>query len=323
LPTGFALVFSLSDIGPMSKNRRRSLEVSMNEEIGFIGLGAMGLPMATNLIAGGFKLRVWNRTAAKAAPLVAQGATALAHAGEVATPGGVVISMLADDPAVESVVVGDAGIASRLAPDGIHISMSTIAPATALRLARCHSDTGSTYIAAPVFGRPDNAAQRQLVICTSGPAAAKERVRAVLETVGRAIFDFGDEPGAANVAKLCGNFMIASAIEAMAEAFAMAEKSGLDRTQVATMLTKTLFAAPVYQRYGEMIAAKRHVPAGFTLPLGLKDVELVLKTAGAARVPMPLAALLRERIIAGLAKGRDEMDWSALALGVLDEAGIK
>lgn len=283
----------------------------------------MGLPMAANLLAAGFKLRVWNRTASKAEPLIAKGATPTTRVPDAVSPGAVVISMLADDAAVESVVVGPEGIAGRLGPGGIHISMSTIAPATAIRLARYHADAGSVYLAAPVFGRPENAEQRQLVVCTSGPSAAKERVRPVLDALGRAVFDFGEDPGAANVAKLCGNFMIASAIEAMAESFAMAEKSGVDRTQVAAMLTKTLFAAPVYQRYGEMIAAKRHTPAGFKLPLGLKDVELVLKTAGAARVPMPMAALVRERIIAGLAKGRDEMDWSALALGVLDEAAIK
>jgi 3-hydroxyisobutyrate dehydrogenase-like beta-hydroxyacid dehydrogenase len=141
--------------------------------------------------------------------------------------------------------------------------------------------------------------------------------------MGREVFDFGEEPGAANVAKLCGNFLIASALEAMAEAFTMAEKSGVDRPKVAEMLGKTLFACPVYQRYGEMVAAKRHTPAGFKLSLGLKDVELVLQAAGEVRTPMQLAGLVRERLISGLAKGRDEMDWSALALGVLDEAGIK
>jgi 3-hydroxyisobutyrate dehydrogenase-like beta-hydroxyacid dehydrogenase len=294
----------------------------MSEEVGFIGLGAMGTPIASNLIAGGFILRVWNRTAAKAAPLIARGATAMARSAEVADAGGIVITMLADDAAVEGVVLGDEGIAARLGAGGVHISMSTIAPATARWMAEVHAEAGNIYIAAPVFGRPDNAALRQLVVCTSGPAAAKTRIHPILEAVGRAVFDFGEEPGAANVAKLCGNFLIAAAIEAMAEAFAMAEKSGVDRTQVADMLTKTLFAAPVYQRYGEMIAAKRHLRAGFKLPLGLKDVELVLETAGAARVPMPLAGMLRERIIAGLAHGREEMDWSALALGVLDDAGI-
>ena len=295
----------------------------MIAEAGFVGLGAMGLPMATNALAAGIKLRVHNRTASKAAPLVANGATLAASAGEAATAGGIVITMLADDAAVESVVMGAGGIAARLGPGGIHVSMSTIGPATSRRLASYHAEHGSIYLAAPVFGRPDNAAARQLVVCTSGPAAAKERVRPLLEAVGRAIFDYGEEPGAANVAKLTGNFLIAAALEAMGEAFTMAERNGVDRQKVAEMLGKTLFACPVYQRYGEMVAAKRHTPAGFGLALGLKDVELVLKTGGDARVPMPVAAVVRDRLIAGLARGREQMDWSALALGVLDDAGIK
>ncbi len=295
----------------------------MSDEIGFIGLGAMGLPMAANLLAAGIKVRVWNRTADKANPLVAEGAAHAASFAETATPGGVVITMLADDAAVEAVTIGKDGIAARLGRGGIHVSMSTIAPATATRLAAVHAEYGNTYVAAPVFGRPENAEKKQLVVCISGPAAAQQRIRPLLDAMGRVIFEYGEDPGAANVAKLCGNFLIASAIEAMGEAFTMAEKSGFSREKVAEMLGKTLFACPVYQRYGEMIARKQHTPAGFKMPLGLKDVDLVLKTAGEARSPMPLAGLLRERMIAGLAHGRDEMDWSALALGALDEAGIK
>jgi len=295
----------------------------MSTEAGFIGLGSMGLPMATNLIGAGVKLRVHNRTASKAEPLVAKGATLSARAADAAVQGGIVLTMLADDAAVDSVVMGPDGIAARLGAGGIHVSMSTIAPATSHRLASYHAKHGSIYVAAPVFRRPDNAAARQLVVCTAGPAAAKERVRPLLEAMGRAIFDYGEEPGAANVAKLTGNFLIAAALESMAEAFTMAERNGVDRVKVAEMLGKTLFACPVYQRYGEMVATKRHTPAGFALTLGLKDVELVLKTGGDARVPMPVAAVLRERLIAGIAHGRGEMDWSALALGVLDDAGVK
>jgi 3-hydroxyisobutyrate dehydrogenase-like beta-hydroxyacid dehydrogenase len=294
----------------------------MSEEIGFIGLGSMGLPMAANLLAAGIKTRVWNRTAEKAEPLLAKGATRAENFGETARPGGVVITMLADDSAVEAVTMGRDGIATRLGHGGIHVSMSTIAPATSHKLAAYHREHGSEYVAAPVFGRPDNAEKRQLVVCTSGPAAAKERIRPLLDAVGRAVFDYGEQPGAANVAKLCGNFLIAAAIEAMAEVFTLAEKSGLAREQVSEMLGKTLFACPVYQRYGEMVARKQHMPAGFTMPLGLKDVELVLKTAGEVRSPMPIAGLVRERLISGLARGFGEMDWSALALVALDEAGI-
>lgn len=295
----------------------------MSMEAGFIGLGSMGLPIATNVAAAGVKLRVHNRTASKAEPLVEKGAILAANAADAATSGGIVMTMLADDAAVESVVTGTNGIAARLGKGGIHVSMSTIAPATARRLAKYHADHENTYIAAPVFGRPDAAAARQLVVCTSGPQAAKERVRPLLEAIGRVIYDYGDDPGAANVAKLTGNFLIVAALEAMGEAFTMAESNGVDRVEVAEMLGKTLFACPVYQRYGEMVAAKRHTPAGFALKLGLKDVDLVLKTAGDAHVPMPIASVVRDRLIAALGHGRGDMDWSALALGVLDDAGVK
>ena len=296
---------------------------TMSNEAGFIGLGAMGGPIAANLLAAGVKLRVYNRTAAKAQPLIAKGATRADTPGDAALSGSMVFTMLADDAAVESMVVGEGGIASRLAPGGIHVSMSTIAPATARRLAQYHAERGSVYVAAPVFGRPDSAERRQLVVCTSGPLAAKEQVRPWLQAIGVALFDFGEEPGAANVVKLAGNFLIAAAIESIAEALTMAEKNGVERAKVADVLGKTLFACPIYQNYGAMIAAKRHTPAGFRMPLGLKDVELVLKTAGDARVPMPVASLVRDRMLAGLARGREEMDWSALALGILDDAGLK
>ena len=295
----------------------------MNLDAGFIGLGSMGLPIAENLLAAGVKLRVFNRSAAKAQPLAAKGAIVAPSHGDVATPGGIVLTMLADDAAVESMVTGENGLAARLAPGGIHVSMSTIAPSTARRLAQYHAERGSIYVASPVFGRPDAAAARQLVICTSGAKAAKVKVLPLQEMIGRAVYDYGEEHGAANVVKVAGNFLTAAAIEAMAEALTIVERNGIDRLKVADMLGQTLFACPVYQRYGEMVAAKRHTPAGFKLALGLKDLELALKTASEARVPVPVAAIVRERMMAGLAHGREAMDWSALALGVLDDAAIK
>jgi 3-hydroxyisobutyrate dehydrogenase-like beta-hydroxyacid dehydrogenase len=177
-------------------------------------------------------------------------------------------------------------------------------------------------LAAPVFGRPDAAKAKQLRICVSGAADAKAKVRPILEAMGQGIFDFGEQTEAANVVKLAGNFMIAAAMEAMAEALAMVRKSGVDPIATIGMLTTTLFAAPVYQGYGAAIAHQRFTPAGFRLPLGLKDIDLVLKTASEARAPMPTASLLHDRFIAALAKGRAEMDWSALALGAADDAGL-
>ncbi|MGH7987963.1 MAG: NAD(P)-dependent oxidoreductase [Candidatus Binataceae bacterium] len=293
-----------------------------HEEIGFIGTGAMGLPIAANLLDAGFKLRVYNRTGAKAEPLAAKGARLVRNPAETAVAGGIVVSMVADDAALEAIVLGDDTVASRLSPGGIHMAMATVAPATAHKLARYHRERGSDYVAAPVFGRPDNAAKRQLVVCMAGAQAAKARLRPIAEAVGRVIYDYGEEPGAANVAKLSGNFLIAAALEAMAEALTMAEKSGVDRVKVAEMLGNTLFACPVYQNYGRMVAEKRHLPAGFRLKLGLKDVDLALRTSAEVEAPMPIASLLHDRLLSGMANGRGEMDWSALALGALEDAGL-
>ncbi len=291
-------------------------------DIGFIGLGSMGLPMASNLLAAGHKLRVYNRTASKADALLKQGAELVSHSAAVASPGGVAITMLSDDATLEAMVVGVDTIAHRLAPGGIHISMSTIAPATARKLAQYHAENGSIYVAAPVFGRPEAAHAKRLWICTSGPHQAKHKIAPILNAMGQKTFDFGEEPGAANAVKLSGNFLIAAAMESMAEALAMVEKSGVDRVAAMEMISSTLFACPVYQGYGNAIAHMRHTPAGFRLPLGLKDVELVLKTGGEVRVPMPVAAILRDRLLASIANGREEMDWSALALGARDDAGL-
>lgn len=294
----------------------------MSTEIGFVGLGVMGEPMAANLIAAGYKLRVYNRTASKADALVASGAARVERAGDAAAPGGVAITMVADDAALESVTMGAGGLAERLGRGGIHISMSTVAPATSRRLAKHHANLGGTYIAAPVFGRPDAAKAKRLWIVTSGAAAQKDAIRPVLEAMGQSIFDFGEDPGAANVTKLCGNFLIAANLEAMSEAFAMAEKQGVDRAAVAGMLAKTLFACPIYLGYGRAVAAKRFTPVGFRMPLGLKDVELALRTAEEVTMSMPTASLVRDRMLASLAKGREDMDWSAIALSVLDDAGL-
>jgi len=295
----------------------------MTHKIGFVGLGAMGLPMATNLLAAGFHLTVYNRTASKAEPLVAKGAHRAARAGDVAQPGGIVVSMLADDASLKALVTGEDALAERLAPDGIHISMSTVSPATTRELVAYHASRGSVMVAAPVFGRPSAAQARQLRICVSGSADARAKVRPILEAMGQEVFEFGDNPGAANVVKLAGNFMIAAALEAMGEAVVMMRKSGVDPVAALDMLSKTLFAAPVYQGYGPMIAHGRFSPAGFRLPLGMKDIDLAIQTAVEANAPMPTASLLHDRFVSAIAKGRADLDWSAIALGAADDAGLK
>ena len=295
----------------------------MPENIGFIGLGGMGEPIAANLLAAGHKLKVYNRTASKAAPLKNKGATVAASAADVATPGGIVFTMLADDRALDEVCSAQPSFVERLGKGGLHASLSTIAPATSKRLAQEHRKYGVDYVAAPVFGRPEAAAAAKLWICASGPAAARERIRPLLASMGQRTFDFGEEVGAANVVKLCGNFMIASALEGMAEAFALGEKNGVDPAAVAEMMSATLFACPIYQNYSKLINAGKFEDAKFRLVLGLKDVNLALDTAEASAMPLPLGSLLRDRLLASIAKGRSDWDWTAIALDVAENAGLR
>jgi len=294
----------------------------MMETLGFIGLENMGEPIAANLMASGHALRVYNRTASKAATLVAKGATLAKNPADVAAPGGIVFTMVADDRAIDELCLSPGSFVEKLGPGGIHISLSTIAPATARRLAEHHAKHKVEYVASPVFGRPEAAAAKKLWVCTSGHAAAKARVRPLLEAIGQGIFDFGEDPGAANVVKLCGNFMIASAIETISESLALAEKNGIDKNAVADLFGKTLFACPVYQGYGRSIAAEKFEPAGFRLALGFKDVSLALATATASSVPLPIGSLLHDRYLAAIAKGRGDLDWTAIALGVAEDAGL-
>lgn len=291
----------------------------MSETLGFIGLGNMGTPIAANLLKAGFGLRIYNRTTSRAAPLVAKGATLVPDAAAVAEPGRIVLTMLADDRALEDVCLPPQSFVERLGPGGVHISLSTISPATARRLAEHHAKRNVAYVASPVFGRPEAAAAAKLWICISGPAAAKSRVQPVLAPIGQGSFDFGEDAGAANVVKLCGNFLVAATIESLAEMFTLAEKNGLNKKAVAEMIGKF---SPLHAGYANQIAEQKFEPAGFRLVLGLKDVNLITQLAAASMTPMPLASLLHDRWISSVAKGRGDLDWSAIALGVAEDAGL-
>lgn len=264
----------------------------MSETIGFIGLGRLGLPVATNLLNTGYTLRVYNRTASKAEALVAQGARLAARPVDAVTTGGIVATIVWDDAALESIVMSD-GFLEQLGSGGIHLSMSTVLPATAKKLAALHAQHGSIYVEAPIFGRPEAAGDRKLWIPFAGPQSAKERVRPLLLAMGgQGIFDFGEEVGAATLVKLVGNFLISSAGYSLKEALAMAAKNGVDPRAVAEMLTSTLFAAPIYQSYSKRIA-ENEAPFGQS-KIPLKDVGLFQKTAQQVESPTPIAHLLSE-----------------------------
>ncbi|MGA9799840.1 MAG: NAD(P)-dependent oxidoreductase [Terriglobales bacterium] len=289
-------------------------------KVGFIGLGNMGSGMAANLLKGGHEVLVYNRTPSKAQKLVEQGAR---HAARVADAcqGDVVMTMLADDGAVESVCFGDSGVISNLRKGGIHISSSTISVALSERLTVAHAAAGQRFVSAPVFGRPDVAAAGKLFVAVSGPSDTVDACMPLFEAIGQRSFRFGTKPADANLVKLSGNFLISSVIEALGEAVALVGKAGLDQHQYIDFLTSTLFNAPVYKTYGGLIADKKFTPAGFAAPLGFKDNRLVLAAAETLRVPLPLASLIYNRFLTLLAHGGESLDWSAFSQLAAEDAG--
>ena len=290
-------------------------------DVGFIGLGHMGQPMALNLLKAGHRLVVYNRTREKARPLAEAGAQVAGTVAE-ACRGEVVITMLADDAAVERVVFGDGGILSALPANAIHVSMSTISVALSGRLADAHRQAGQIYVAAPVFGRPDAAAAAKLFIVPAGPQAALARCRPLFDAMGQKTVEVGEQQPHANVVKLSGNFLIAATLESLGEAFALARKSGIEPHRFLGILTGTLFSAPLYQTYGSLIADEKYEPAGFPIALALKDVRLALAAADASTVPMPAASLVHDHLLAGLAQGEGDADWAALARISARNAGL-
>lgn len=293
------------------------------ENVAVIGLGAMGKGLASRLLDTGHKITVWNRTASAADELAQRGAERAATPAEAVTPGGLAITMVANDAALEAVTVGPGGLLERLGADGVHLSMSTVSPAIADALAERHTAAGARYLAAPVFGRPAAAAAGQVWIALAGEAAAKARARPVLDHLSQSVYDFGAQPSAANVVKVGGNFLIAAAIEAMGEAFALMEKHGVESRQFHELIAGTIFACPIYQNYGRFILDQAFDPPGFKLELGFKDVNLALEAGAARRVPMPLASLLRDRFLSAMANNRGGLDWTAIARQAAEDAGLE
>jgi 3-hydroxyisobutyrate dehydrogenase-like beta-hydroxyacid dehydrogenase len=280
-------------------------------KVGFVGLGQMGSGMASSLLRAGHDVTVYNRTPSKADELVKKGAVAASRLSE-ACGGDAVITMLANDAAVESVVYGAEGVLANLPKGSVHVSSSTISVALSERLTADHAKAGQRFVAAPVLGRPDVAAAGDLFVIAGGDKETIVDVTPVLDAIGKKTFVISDKPKAANLVKLSGNFLIASVLESLGEAVALVAKDGVDSEKYIDVLTSSLFNAPVYKTYGKLIVEGKFEPPGFAVPLGYKDIRLVLAAADDLRVPMPLASLLRDRFLTLLAHGGDKLDWSAI-----------
>lgn len=279
-------------------------------DVGFIGLGAMGREMAANLIEAGHAVRVWNRSRGPAEELARRGAVAVGDPREAFR--GVVLSMLADDDAARAVFL-DRGLLEAAPAGTVHVNLATLSVRLTRELAEEHRRRGVGYVAAPVFGRPEAAAAGQLNIVAAGDDAIIDRVQPLLDHIGQRTWRVSPEPSQASALKLAGNFMIASAIETVAEAAVLVERHGVAPAKLLEVLTSSLFNAPVYKNYGAMIVERRYDPAAFRLRLGLKDMRLLLEASDAACTPMPLASLLRDHLLEAVAQGDGDRDWAALA----------
>lgn len=288
-------------------------------DIGFIGLGTMGSRVAENLVKAGNKVRVWNRGRAPVEALARLGATPVATARE-AFAGDAVFSMLADDSAVHEVI--DPLLDS--APNGlVHANLATISVNLARELATRHRNYGLEYVASPVFGRPELAAAGKLTVVVAGEPQAVTKIEPLLAVIGQRTWPLGAQPERANVVKLAGNFMLGAAVEAMAEATAMAWHNGVAPDDLLDVLTNGVFTAPAYQMYGMAIAKQRYEPAGFKVSLTLKDLRLVLAAADEAAVPMPLADVVHGSLLEAVANGNGERDLASLAVVAMRRAGLE
>jgi 3-hydroxyisobutyrate dehydrogenase-like beta-hydroxyacid dehydrogenase len=289
--------------------------------VGFIGLGNMGQPMARHLLKAGHTVTVYNRSRRRAEELEAEGARVADRAAE-ACRGDVVMTMLADDHAVEEVVLGSDGVLAALAADKVHVSMSTISVALSRRLADAHTQAKRAYVSAPVFGRPDAAAAAKLFVVAAGPPQAINRCRPLFDAVGQQTFNVGEDAPAANVVKLAGNFLIASVVESLAEVFTFVRKSGVDPKQFFELMTGSIFTAPVYKNYGGIIVEEKYAPAGFKATLGLKDVRLAIAAAESVNVPLPIANIVRDHLLTAVARGQQDLDWTVVARIAAQNAGL-
>src|SRR6202795_793656 len=281
----------LSEIPPGERRgRSQSGLPPLMGDIGFIGLGHMGTAMAANLASAGRPVIAYVRRADQLPQLVALGLRPTTDIGDLLDCE-VVISMLPDDDAVREVVFGRkdndlAGLAAGLMPGAVHLSMSTISTAAALLSASEHARHGQGYVAAPVFGNPEAARARQLFIVAAGAPVDVERCRPILDILGQRTFVIGADPQEANLVKLLGNMMSATALEMLGEVAAVVRKRGLDPQPFIDLMTSTMFGGRVHKIYGDKIARQNYAP-GFVLPLVLKDVRLALAEAEQAGVPMP------------------------------------
>ena len=295
----------------------------MNEKkLGFIGVGQLAQPMVSHLLDQGYEVLIHNRRPEPLEKLVSKGAIYCQRPEDVVVEGGITFNCLPDDEALLSIFHADGTIFRKLGDKGLHVSMATISPQASKIVHERHKTLGGNYCVATVMGRPDAVENKRQFYIMAGDSDQLDRVRPILESIGGGTFTLGSEPELANSAKLAFNFLIASAIESIAEAFTFARKNGVDLNQFFSMISETLFACPLYKNYGKAIIERQFYQPMFRMALGAKDVNLVSSAAKECQTPMRFASVLQDRFTASLAKGRENYDWIGIALDIEEEAGF-
>jgi 3-hydroxyisobutyrate dehydrogenase-like beta-hydroxyacid dehydrogenase len=292
-------------------------------QLGFVGVGQMAQPMVKHLLDDGYEVLIHNRRRDPLKGLMSKGAIYCEQPEDTVVEGGILFNCLPDDNALLSLFHAHSSIFQKLGEEGLHVSIATISPQASKKLHERHKKLGGNYCVATVMGRPDAVENKKQFYILAGESHQLERVRPILESIGSATFTIGEQPELANVAKLSFNFLIASAIESMAEAFTFARKNGVDISQFFSLISETLFSCPLYKNYGKAIIDRRFYEPLFRMALGAKDVNLVSSAAKESQTPMRIASVLQDRFTASLAKGRADYDWLGIALDVEEDAGIK
>jgi 3-hydroxyisobutyrate dehydrogenase-like beta-hydroxyacid dehydrogenase len=286
---------------------------------GFIGLGNMGTVMVNNLIEKNVSLHLYNRTQQK---MKAYSEKAHVHTSisSIAESCDLVLSIVSNDKAVDAISYGNDGLIARMKPGSVHVCLSTIAPSTAQRLEKAYEEKGIDYCTATVIGRPEAAKIRNLVSCYSGSTTHKNDVLNILQALGTArVFEFGDKAAIAAAVKVCNNFLIIAAMEAMGEAFNLLERAGGSATDFYEMISNSVFNCPIYKNYGKIIVDRTYKTAGFTSQLGLKDTRLALQLADETNTSLPLADLARNRFLVNHNRDRAEWDWASIVEVIKEE----
>jgi 3-hydroxyisobutyrate dehydrogenase-like beta-hydroxyacid dehydrogenase len=290
-------------------------------DVGFIGVGRMGRVMAHNLLQAGHRVRAWDASPDAVREVGAHGAEQ-ANSAEDAFRGDAVISMLPNDDAMRAVFL-DSGILQTNGSSPIHVNMATASVQCADELAAAHAKAGIRYVSAPVFGRPEMAAERNLNILAAGDSDAIDRVQPLFDAMGRKTWRMGDVPSQSNLAKIAGNLMVACMLEAMGETAALARAYKMEPAHVLNVVVSSIFDVPVYRIYARLIGSGQYEPPGFDMRLGLKDAKLALEAGEHANVPLPFASVLRDNYLDALAHGDGGKDWSAVARVALRRAGLE